>query len=121
MSELIEDTVTPRVSLPFFSYRQRVIEASRRSHDFLLANNQFFRLVNMFLTLMSVMIRVSTRVKLLIDCNDQRKAVSTDNFLCCDFSLDFSKGITVLEGPSSTSSLFIVACSICFVVGINHH
>jgi hypothetical protein len=75
----------------------------------------------MFLTLMSVMIRVSTRVQLLIDSDDERKTVSTYNFLSREFSLDFGKCITVLEGPSSTCALLIVAGSICLVVRVDHH
>lgn len=121
MAQLIEETVSPWVCLSFFGHCQGVIESCSCTHNFLLTDGQFFRLAYMFLTLMSVMIRVPTRIKLLIHSYDEGKAVSTDNLLCRNFGLDFSKGITVLESSRTTCPLLIVACSICFAVGVDHH
>lgn len=70
---------------------------------------------------MAVEISMSARVKILFDCNDQRKAISAYNFLGYNLSLYFSKNIAIVEVSSAAGSLFIVSCCVNLLVAVNQH
>lgn len=75
----------------------------------------------MLFDLMAVKIRMSARVKILIDCDDQGETITADDFFGRERSLYLGEGIAVLEVSSAAGSLFVVTGRVSFLVAVDQH
>ena len=121
VAELIKYSISPRVSLTLLSNCQSMIKSGSCIHYFLFTYCQFFWFVQMFFNFVAVMVWMPTRVKFIIHCNDQRKAVTTCDVPCRNFCLNFCEAITILEISSTTCPLLVMTSSIHLLVWIDHH
>ena len=121
VAKLIENAISPRVSLTLLSNCQRVIKSCSCIHYFLFTYCQFFGFVQMFFNFVAVMVWMPTGVELIIHCNDQRKAVTAGDVSCRNLCFNLCETITVLEISSTTCTLLVMTSSINLLVWIDHH